>query len=150
MVRLPLPHSPICIGLLLAALGCARSNPAVPPPPHPPMDRTTRVCEALAQTNPLEDRFTGLLPLEQGGLLAILAGSKPGEIDEAMHSLGLAGVNIISCGPSGIVFFVPAVKAREADDLERALRSQLSSLQVKERVVLPPRTSPPQPRPMRN
>jgi len=144
-------RSPFGIVLLAAvASGCARPKPAAPPPTQPPVDQTTKVCAALSQAKPLEARFAGVLPLEQGGLLATLGGSKLAEVEGALRSLGLLGVSITACGSSDLVLFIPAIKSPGAEDLERALRSQLPTARVKESVLLLPQTAPPKPRPTSN
>jgi len=132
------------------ALGCARPKPAAPPPAPPPVDQTTRLCAALGQTTPLETRFVGILPVEQGGLIATIGGSKQAEVEGALGSLGLVGVNITTCGSANLVLFIPAIKSPGAEDLERVLRTQLPSVRVKESVLLPPQAAPPKPRPTSN
>jgi hypothetical protein len=123
------------------ALGCARPKPAAPPP----VDQTTRLCAAIGQGVPLEIRFAGILPLEQGGFIATLSGTNQAEVEGALGRFGLLGVNLTTCG-SNLVLFIPAITISGAENLERALRAQVPSLQVKERVRVPPKAAPSKPR----
>ena len=136
---------------MVVASGCARPKPAAPPPTQPPVDQTTKVCAALSQAKPLEARFVGVLPLEQGGLLAVFGGTTAGDVARVLKTLDVKPVSITSCGADSLVVFISGVsRGYMVENLERPLRSQLPSARVKESVLLLPQTAPSKPRPTSN
>lgn len=126
--------------LLLLVSSCAgtrnaserASSPSTPAP---------AICAAVYEQGPLRQRFEKHLPLRVGGVVWVLRGADPHDVERTFASLELSGTRVVGCDADRVVAWAPGVDENAVPRLEAAMRSNAPNVNTLEREIVAPQAA---------